>query len=848
MPSFSRSLEQALRKALALANERHHEYATLEHLLLALVDDQDAAAVMRACSVDLDVLRRSLVDYVDSELANLVTEVAAESKPTAGFQRVIQRAVIHVQSSGREEVTGANVLVAIFAERESHAAYFLQEQDMTRYDAVNYISHGISKRPGAAVTKTVRGAAEETENREQRDSNDEAEKKRDKDKKESALEAYCVNLNEKAKIGKIDPLIGREAEVQRTIQVLCRRQKNNPLLVGEPGVGKTAIAEGLARKIVNGQVPEVLASATVFSLDMGTLLAGTRYRGDFEERLKQVIKEIEAHPNAIMFIDEIHTVIGAGSTSGGAMDASNLLKPALAAGNLRCIGSTTYKEYRQHFEKDRALVRRFQKIDVNEPSIPDAIAILKGLKPYFEEFHKLRYTGDAVKAAVELSARYIHDRKLPDKAIDVIDETGASQMLLPEGRRKKTIGVKEIEATIATMARIPPKTVSKDDSTVLQHLEETLKRTVYGQEKAIEALSASIKLARAGLRDLEKPIGCYLFAGPTGVGKTEVARQLATALGVELIRFDMSEYMERHTVSRLIGAPPGYVGFDQGGLLTDKVDQHPHCVLLLDEIEKAHPDLFNILLQVMDHGRLTDSNGKQVNFRNVILIMTTNAGAADMAKQSYGFTKTKRASEDNEAISRMFTPEFRNRLDSVVAFDHLPKSVVSRVVDKFIMQLEAQLADRHVTVELTDEAREWLVENGYDEAMGARPMARLIQQTIKTPLADELLFGRLKDGGAVRVVVVGSEAGIKVLGLEYPAGPVTPKPEKAVAERAKAKRARRKPAGAEMLDDLLKAPKPKRGKREGGNGGGDEPAGPAAGPGGGARPVRSVPKVPLTKA
>jgi ATP-dependent Clp protease ATP-binding subunit ClpA len=851
MPSFSRSLEQALRKALALANERHHEYATLEHLLLALVDDQDAAAVMRACSVDLDVLRRNLIHYVDAELANLITDGVEDSKPTAGFQRVIQRAVIHVQSSGREEVTGANVLVAIFAERESHAAYFLQEQDMTRYDAVNYISHGISKRPGASITKPVKGVAEEQESRESRDGADEGDRKKEKDKKESALEAYCVNLNDKAKNGKIDPLIGREAEVQRTIQVLCRRQKNNPLLVGDPGVGKTAIAEGLARKIVNGDVPEVLENATVFSLDMGTLLAGTRYRGDFEERLKQVIKEIEAHPNAIMFIDEIHTVIGAGSTSGGAMDASNLLKPALAAGNLRCIGSTTYKEYRQHFEKDRALVRRFQKIDVNEPSIPDAIAILKGLKPYFEEFHKLRYTGEAVKAAVELSARYIHDRKLPDKAIDVIDETGASQMLLPESRRKKTIGIKEIEATIATMARIPPKTVSKDDSTVLQHLEETLKRTVYGQEKAIEALSASIKLARAGLRDLEKPIGCYLFAGPTGVGKTEVARQLATALGVELIRFDMSEYMERHTVSRLIGAPPGYVGFDQGGLLTDKVDQHPHCVLLLDEIEKAHPDLFNILLQVMDHGRLTDANGKQVNFRNVILIMTTNAGAADMAKQSYGFTKTKRVSEDNEAISRMFTPEFRNRLDQVVAFDHLPKSVVSRVVDKFVMQLEAQLADRAVTIELTDEARDWLVENGYDEAMGARPMARLIQQTIKTPLADEVLFGRLKAGGAVRVVVVeSSETGIKVLGLEYPAGPAVPKPEKDVAERAKAKRLRRKgEKGSELLDKLLKSPKgknPPKGKR--GGGGGGEPDGPAPVDGAPSRSVRSVPKVPLTKA
>src|SRR5689334_10870842 len=604
MPTFSRSLEQSLHRALALANERHHEYATLEHLLLALLDDQDAAAVMRACNVDLDKLRRSLTSYLESELENLVTEGNEDSKPTAGFQRVIQRAVIHVQSSGREEVTGANVLVAIFAERESHAAYFLQEQDMTRYDAVNYISHGIAKRAGMSESRPVRGVDEDAATVEGRDS--------DSKKKADALEAYCVNLNDKAKKGRIDPLIGRDTEISRTIQVLCRRQKNNPLFVGDPGVGKTAIAEGLAKRIVDGQVPEVLRDSTVFALDMGTLLAGTRYRGDFEERLKQVIKEIEEFPGAIMFIDEIHTVIGAGATSGGAMDASNLLKPALASGTIRCIGSTTYKEYRQFFEKDRALVRRFQKIDINEPSVPDAIEILKGLKPYFEDYHRVRYTNDAIKSAVELSARYIHDRKLPDKAIDVIDETGASQMLLPESRRKKTISVKEIESTIATMARIPPKTVSKDDAEVLQHLDDTLRRVVYGQDKAITQLSASIKLARAGLREPEKPIGCYLFSGPTGVGKTEVAKQLATALGVEMIRFDMSEYMERHTVSRLIGAPPGYVGFDQGGLLTDGVDQHPHCVLLLDEIEKAHPDLFNVLLQIMDHGKLTDHNGKQV--------------------------------------------------------------------------------------------------------------------------------------------------------------------------------------------------------------------------------------------
>ncbi|MGO9759094.1 MAG: AAA family ATPase, partial [Roseiarcus sp.] len=588
MPSFSRALEKTLHRALAVANERRHEYATLEHLLLSLIDDSDAASVMRACSVDLEILRKNLTQYIDSELENLVIETREEAKPTAGFQRVVQRAVIHVQSSGREEVTGANVLVAIFAERESHAAFFLQEQDMTRYDAVNYISHGIAKRPGLSdSSKTPRGAEEDHESREPKESKEGSEQK----KKEAALDAYCVNLNRKAKDGKIDPLIGREAEVQRTIQVLCRRQKNNPLLVGEPGVGKTAIAEGLAHKIVNGAVPEVLAGATVFALDMGALLAGTRYRGDFEERLKQVMKEIEQHKDAILFIDEIHTVIGAGATSGGAMDASNLLKPALAQGVLRCIGSTTYKEYRQYFEKDRALVRRFQKIDVNEPTVEDAIEIIKGLKPYFEEFHKIRYTNEAVKAAVELSARYIHDRKLPDKAIDVIDETGASQMLVAEAKRKKTIGIKEIEATISTMARIPAKSVSKDDAEVLQHLEETLQRVVYGQNEAIAALSSAIKLARAGLRDPEKPIGCYLFSGPTGVGKTEAARQLASSLGVELVRFDMSEYMERHTVSRLIGAPPGYVGFDQGGLLTDAIDQHPHCVLLLDEIEKAHPDL-----------------------------------------------------------------------------------------------------------------------------------------------------------------------------------------------------------------------------------------------------------------
>ncbi|WP_295557137.1 ATP-dependent Clp protease ATP-binding subunit ClpA [uncultured Hyphomicrobium sp.] len=745
MPSFSKSLESSLHRALEFANERNHEFATLEHLLAALIDDRDAAAVMRACNVDLDQLRARVGEYLDTELGNLVHKGTAEAQPTTGFQRVIHRAVVHVQSSGREEVTGANVLVAIFAERESHAAYFLQEQEMTRFDAVQYISHGIAKRAGMSEPRGVRGVDDEQS----------SEAGEEKKPGQDALNTYCVNLNKKAREGRIDPLIGREQEVLRTIQVLCRRQKNNPLFVGDPGVGKTAIAEGLARKILRGEVPEVLKGATIFALDMGALLAGTRYRGDFEERLKAVMKEIENYPGAILFIDEIHTVIGAGATSGGAMDASNLLKPALQSGSVRCIGSTTYKEYRQHFEKDRALVRRFQKIDVKEPTIEDSIAILKGLKPYFEEFHKLKYTGEAIKAAVELSAKYIHDRKLPDKAIDVIDETGASQMLVPEGKRKKKITVKEVEATVATMARIPPKTVTKSDAEVLSNLEKDMKRLVFGQDKAITALSAAIKLARAGLREPEKPIGCYLFSGPTGVGKTEVAKQLASLMGVELLRFDMSEYMEKHTVSRLIGAPPGYVGFDQGGLLTDGIDQHPHCVLLLDEIEKAHPDLFNILLQVMDHGKLTDHNGKQVDFRNVILIMTTNAGASDMARPPMGFNREKREGEDTEAVNRLFTPEFRNRLDAVIAFSGLPADVIAKVVEKFIFQLEAQLADRGVTIELSEGAQKWIAEKGYDEKFGARPLARVIQEHIKKPLADELLFGKLEHGGTVKVLVQG---------------------------------------------------------------------------------------------
>ena len=749
MPSFSNTLEQAIHAALGLANARRHELATLEHLLLALIDEPDAAKVMQACDVDLDELRKTLEAFIEDDLSTLVTEVeGSEAVPTAAFQRVIQRAAIHVQSSGRTEVTGANVLVAIFAERESNAAYFLQEQDMTRYDAVNFIAHGVAKNPSFGESRPVTGAGDMDD---EASADDSAES--GSDNKESALGKYCVDLNAKAKKGDVDPLIGRDNEVERCVQVLCRRRKNNPLLVGDPGVGKTAIAEGLARKIVAGETPDVLQSATIYSLDMGALLAGTRYRGDFEERLKAVVSELEDHPDAILFIDEIHTVIGAGATSGGAMDASNLLKPALQGGKLRCMGSTTYKEFRQHFEKDRALSRRFQKIDVNEPTVDDAVKILKGLKPYFETHHEIKYTSDAIKTAVELSARYINDRKLPDKAIDVIDEAGAAQHLLAESKRRKTIGPKEIEAVVAKIARIPPKTVSKDDAIVLKELEPTLKRVVFGQDPAIEALCSSIKLARAGLREPDKPIGNYLFAGPTGVGKTEVAKQLAESLGVEMLRFDMSEYMEKHAVSRLIGAPPGYVGFDQGGLLTDGVDQHPHCVLLLDEIEKAHPDVFNILLQVMDHGKLTDHNGRQVDFRNVVLIMTSNAGATEQAKSAVGFGRERREGEDTAAIERTFTPEFRNRLDAVISFQPLPKEVILQVVEKFVLQLEAQLMDRNVSIELTQPAAEWLAERGYDDKMGARPLGRVIQENIKKPLAEELLFGKLAKGGVVRVSV-----------------------------------------------------------------------------------------------
>ena len=738
---LSRNLEQTLHRALALATERNHEYATLEHLLLSLTEDRDSVAVLRACGVDLEQLPRDLTDFIDNELSDIGQSRGGEPKPTAGFQRVVQRAVIHVQSSGREEVTGANVLVALFSERESHAVYFLQLHDMSRLDAVNYISHGIAKVTGESRPQTVRGADE-----------DSAEDK-GMQKGEEALEAYCVNLNRKAEEGRIDPLIGRQKEIERTIQILCRRNKNNPLYVGDSGVGKTAIAEGLAKRIVDGDVPEVLSGVTIYSLDMGALLAGTRYRGDFEERLKSVMTELENTEGSILFIDEIHTIIGAGATSGGSMDASNILKPSLASGKLRCMGSTTYKEYRSYFEKDRALARRFQKIDIYEPSVEDTVKILRGLKPYFEKFHMVRYTAEALRSAVELSARYINDRKLPDKALDVIDEVGASRMLVPKKKRRKTVTVRDVEKVVAQIARIPPKSVTVDDRKALKNLKRDLKTMVFGQDAAIESLSSAIKLSRAGLREPEKPVGSYLFCGPTGVGKTEVARQLALTMGVELVRFDMSEYMERHSVSRLIGAPPGYVGFDQGGLLTDAIDHQPHSVLLLDEIEKAHPDLFNILLQVMDHGKLTDHNGKSIDFRNVVLIMTTNAGATDLVKPAIGLEREGRAGDEMEAIEKMFTPEFRNRLDAVIQFKSLPPEVVAKVVDKFIMELELQLEDRNVTIELNGPAREMLAKKGYDEKFGARPLARVIQEKIKKPLAEELLFGKLAKGGVVLVKV-----------------------------------------------------------------------------------------------
>ncbi|MED5544205.1 MAG: ATP-dependent Clp protease ATP-binding subunit ClpA [Pseudomonadota bacterium] len=776
MPSFAQSLEKTLHSALSHASERSHEYATLEHLLLALIDDTDAAQVMQACGVDLGDLGDVVRQYLDQEYQSLKTEDKGDPSPTAGFQRVIQRAILHVQSSGKDTVTGANVLVALFSERDSYAVYFLQQQDMSRLDAVSYISHGIGKGGKRIEDRSAKGTEDAAPQPEEK-----AETK-SANKKDSALDQFCVNLNDKALNGKVDPLIGRGPEVDRTIQILCRRSKNNPLYVGDPGVGKTAIAEGLARKIVEDEVPEVLSEAVIYSLDMGSLLAGTRYRGDFEERLKQVVSELEKMPHAILFIDEIHTVIGAGATSGGAMDASNLLKPALSGGTIRCIGSTTYKEFRNHFEKDRALLRRFQKIDVNEPTVEDTIKILKGLRSAFEDHHKVKYTPDAIKTAVELSARYINDRKLPDKAIDVIDEVGAMQMLVPPSRRKKTIGAREIEQVIATMARIPPKSVSKDDKKALENLERDLKRVVFGQDKAIDVLSTAMKLSRAGLRDPDKPIGSFLFSGPTGVGKTEVAKQLASIMGIPMQRFDMSEYMERHSVSRLIGAPPGYVGFDQGGLLTDAIDQQPHCVLLLDEIEKAHPDLFNILLQVMDNGKLTDHHGKTVDFRNVVLIMTTNAGASDMARNGIGFGDISKADAGEEAVKNLFTPEFRNRLDAIVPFAYLAKDTISRVVDKFILQLELQLADQNVHIQFDADARAWLGDKGYDRLYGARPMGRVIQEKVKQPLAEELLFGKLAHGGEVHVTVKDTSS------LNFELTPSAPKVSKTRKRKPAAKK------------------------------------------------------------
>ncbi len=734
---LSSNLEKSLHNAIELARRHQHEFVTLEHLLRALTEDEDAVEVLIACGVDLTKLQNALDEFLDTGLQDTVLEEdpRPDSTPSRGVRRVLGRAAQHVRGSGKQAVTGANVLVSIFSERESHAVYFLNLQQMRRVDAVSFISHGVTKH-----------SREQSGSRPSEPGTNAAANK-------SPLEAFCINLNDKAKAGRIDPLIGRQAELERTIQILCRRSKNNPLYVGDPGVGKTAIAEGLARRIASGDVPEVLADAVVYSLDMGVLLAGTRYRGDFEERLKGVVHELSGQKKAILFIDEIHTLIGAGATSGGAMDASNLLKPALASGEIRCIGSTTYKDYRGYFETDRALVRRFQKIDVNEPSVADTVRILNGLKPYYEEYHGIRYTRSALHAAAELAGRHMSDRKLPDKAIDVIDEAGAAEMLKPPSRRRKVVGVGSIETVVARMARIPPKQVSRDDRSVLETLERDLNLVVFGQEEAIRLLASAIKMSRAGLREPDKPVGSFLLSGPTGVGKTEASRCLADLMGVELIRFDMSEYMERHTVSRLIGAPPGYVGFDQGGMLTDAVDQHPHSVVLLDEIEKAHPDLFNLLLQVMDYGRLTDHNGKAVDFRNVTLIMTTNAGASELAKAAVGFGRERREGDDAEAINRLFTPEFRNRLDAIIPFASLSQAVMSQIVDKFIAQLEAQLHDRQVSIELTEAARDWFARKGYDPTFGARPLARLIQERLKKELSDELLFGSLARGGHVAVDV-----------------------------------------------------------------------------------------------
>ena len=742
---LSENLEQSLHRAMTYAADRGAELVTLEHLLFALIDDSDAIELLSACSVDLKRLKSELDDFMVNTLDKQIVEKSQDIQPTVSFQRVLQRALVHVQSSGRKQANGANVIIAMFAERESHAVWLLSNQGMTRLDAVSFVSHGTSKNPSFSSSKESNIGNEENEN----------------SNSFKALEKFSKPLVSLAREGKIDPLVGREKEVERCIQVLCRRTKNNPLLVGDPGVGKTAIAEGLAFQIANAQVPEVLEKYEIYSLDMGSLLAGTRYRGDFEERLKAIISEIEEIDNSILFIDEIHTIVGAGATSGGSMDASNLLKPALQSGQLKCMGSTTYKEYRNYFEKDRALSRRFQKVDVEEPSLADTILILNGLKSIYESHHKIKYSSSSLKAAAELSQKYINDRKLPDKAIDVMDETAAAQKLISKSKRKKTIGVKEVEETVSKMARVPSRSISRDDKTLLSNIESDLKRLVFGQQEPIETLSAAIKLSRAGLREPDKPVGNYLFTGPTGVGKTEVARQLALALGVKLTRFDMSEYMERHSVSRLIGAPPGYVGYDQGGLLTEAVDQNPHTVILLDEIEKAHPDLFNILLQVMDHGKLTDNNGKTVDFKSCILIMTSNAGATELSKSAIGFAREGREGADTEAVERIFTPEFRNRLDAIIPFSPLSLETMIHVVDKFIMQLEAQLQEKGVSIILGNKAKKWLAEKGYKPAYGARPLARVVQEHIKKPLADMILFGELTMGGEVFVDVKNDKITIK---------------------------------------------------------------------------------------
>ena len=734
---LDKELEQTLNDAFKRAREERHEFMTVEHLLFALLDNGSAVKVLRACGANLNVLHDDLSRFIRENSPILPEEDERETQPTLGFQRVLQRAVFHVQSSGRKEVTGANVLVAIFGERESHAAYFLSKQNIARLDVVNYISHGIAKVPEDEQNMPSESAADEEVRTEEAGSN--------------PLQAYATNLNEQAELGKIDPLIGRESEVQRTIQILCRRRKNNPLFVGEAGVGKTAIAEGLAKMIVDGEVPQVLENATIYALDLGALLAGTKYRGDFEKRLKAVIAQLKKQEGSILFIDEIHTIIGAGAASGGVMDASNIIKPVLASGDLKCVGSTTYQEYRGIFEKDRALSRRFQKIDVTEPSVDETVKILQGLKSRFEEHHQVKYTNQALRAAVELSDRYITDRHLPDKAIDIIDEAGASQRLLPPSRRKKTIGVGDIENIVAKIARIPSKTVNTSDKDVMKNLERNLKMVVFGQDKAINTLASAIKMARSGLGNPQTPIGAFLFAGPTGVGKTEVTRQLAQIMGIDLVRFDMSEYMERHTVSRLIGAPPGYVGFDQGGLLTDAINKKPHCVLLLDEMEKAHPDVFNLLLQVMDHGTLTDTNGRKTDFRNVIIVMTTNAGAERISRPSVGFTHQDHTADAMEVIKKTFSPEFRNRLDAIIEFKPLDGETIQNVVDKFLVELQAQLDDKKVTMDVDESARKWLGTHGYDKIMGARPMARLIQDKIKKALAEELLFGKLEHGGHVIV-------------------------------------------------------------------------------------------------